>query len=78
MRDYRQGNTSTGGPPPSFFSPLDEPCTIPTDNLAAMMKNRALRFPSRTKIIKSPLLNPEHRPNSDKGRHRNEPTTTFG
>ena len=78
MRDYRRGNTSTGGRPPSFFSPLYEPSSFPTDNLAAMMKNHVMRFPSRVKVIRSPILSPEPDPNSDKGRRPGGPTMTLG
>ncbi len=65
-------------PPPSFFSPLYEPSTFPTDNLAAMMKNHMMRFPSRTKIIKSPIVSPEHDPFGDKWQGTDHPTTTLG
>ncbi len=65
-------------PPPSFFAPLYEPSTFPTDNLAAMMKNRVPRFPSRMKIIKSPIASPEPDPNPYNGRHPGSPPTTFG
>ena len=65
-------------PPPSFFAPIYEPSTFPTDNLAALMKNRVTRFPSRTKIIKSPIAAPERDPNPYKGWHPGSPPTTFG
>ena len=78
MRDYRSGNTYPGGRPPSFFSPLYEPSTFPTDNLAARMKNRVTRFPSRMKVIKSPIASPEPDPNPYKGWNPGSPPTTFG
>ena len=65
-------------PPPSFFAPLYEPSSFPTDNLAARMKNRVTRFPSRTKIIKSPIARPEPDQNPYKGWHPGSPPTTFG
>ena len=53
MRDYGQGSSSTGGPPPpSFYAPNYEPTSFPTDNLAAMMKNNLMPFPPRVKVIK--------------------------
>ena len=78
MRDYRRGDTYPGGRPPSFYSPLYEPSSFPTDNLAARMKNRVTQFPSRTKVIKSPIevTKPDAPPY--KGWHPGEPQTTFG
>ena len=78
MRDYRSGDTYPGGRPPSFFAPLYEPSSFPTDNLAARMKNRVTQFPSRTKIIKSPIASPEPDQNPYKGWHPGSPPTTFG
>ena len=51
MLSFDNANRSVPSPHPSFFAPDDDPGTFPNDNLAAIMKNRTVRFPARVTVV---------------------------